>query len=101
MCIAVIWLCMALIFAWLERCHADSSSFHGCRYGAFPPRTWPEALVWCIAMVTVASLFAVINGFIVAAILSSARGRHRYKERMDNVMVGVELLTLPCQAFCR
>ena len=67
------------------------SSMIGLGYGAFPPRTWPEALVWCVAMVVLASMFAVINGFIVATILSSARGRHRYKERMDNVMVGLPL----------
>ena len=42
-------------------------------------------------MVTVASMFAVINGFIITTILSNARGRHRYKERLDNVMVSSHL----------
>lgn len=65
------------------------SAMIGLGYGAFPPRTWPEALVWCICMVVIASMFAVINGFIVATILSNARGRHRYKERLDNVMVSL------------
>ncbi|KAK9787865.1 hypothetical protein WJX73_005550 [Symbiochloris irregularis] len=77
------------------------SAMIGLGYGAFPPRTWPEALVWCIAMVTVASLFAVINGFIVATILSSARGRHRYKERMDNVMAALKARRLPPDLYKR
>ena len=32
-------------------------------------------------------MFAVMNGFIIATILSSASSRHRYKERMDMIMV--------------
>ena len=32
-------------------------------------------------------MFAVMNGFIIATILSSASSRHRYKERMDMIVV--------------
>ena len=59
----------------------------GLGYGPFPPRTWGEALVWSIGMIVVASMFAVINGFIVATILTSARGHARQKERLDVVLV--------------
>ena len=60
----------------------------GLGYGPFPPRTWGEALVWSIGMIVVASMFAVINGFIVATILTNARGHAKRKERIDVVLVG-------------
>ena len=44
-------------------------------------------------MVLVAVLFAVIVGFIVAAIRSSIQTKAKYKERMDTVVVSHEL---PC-----
>ena len=59
----------------------------GLGYGSYPPVTWGEALVWTFAMLTTASMFAVVNGFIIATILSSASSRHRYKERMDMIVV--------------
>ena len=58
-------------------------------WGSYNPVTWGEALVWTIAMVTVAVLFVVMVGFIVAAIRSSVRAQARYKEQMDTVMVGM------------
>ena len=39
-----------------------------------------------------ATMFAVMNGFIIATILSSASSRHRYKERMDMIVVSTPLL---------
>ena len=48
-------------------------------------------------MIVVASMFAVINGFIVATILTSARGRHGHKERMDLVLVCLLSLCLVLQ----
>jgi hypothetical protein len=36
--------------------------------------------------ITLASLFAVVNGFILSAILSSASARQKYKERMDLIL---------------
>ena len=43
--------------------------------------------MWSLGMIVVASMFAVVNGYIVATILTSARGRHGHKERMDTVLV--------------
>lgn len=43
---------------------------------------------------TTATMFAVMNGFIIATILSSASSRHRYKERMDMIMVRSSSLPL-------
>ena len=37
-------------------------------------------------------MFAVMNGFIIATILSSASSRHRYKERMDMIVVSPHYL---------
>lgn len=59
----------------------------GLGYGSYPPVTWGEALVWTFAMLATATMFAVMNGFIIATILSSASSRHRYKERMDMIVV--------------
>lgn len=56
-------------------------------WGSYNPVTWGEALVWTFAMITVAVLFAVMVGFIVAAIRSSGRSKAKYKERMDTVTV--------------
>ena len=58
-------------------------------WGDYNPVTWGEALVWIFAMITVAVLFAVMVGFIVAIIKSSVRAETRYKERMDTVMVSL------------
>ena len=41
-------------------------------------------------------MFAVMNGFIIATILSSTSSRHRYKERMDMIVVS----PLPLLSFC-
>eukprot|EP00884_Botryococcus_braunii_P019155 jgi/Botrbrau1/5923/Bobra.0366s0097.1 len=71
------------------------SGMIGLGYGAFPPRTWLEALIWCFAMVTLASLFAVVNGFILSAILSSASARQKYKERMDLILSATRSRELP------
>lgn len=56
-------------------------------WGGFNPITWGEALVWTFAMVVVAVLFAVMVGFIVAAIRSSSRANSRYKDQMDAIVV--------------
>ena len=56
-------------------------------WGPCNPVTLGEALVWTIGMVVVAVLFAVIVGFIVAAIKSSIQTKAKYKERMDTVVV--------------
>ena len=40
-------------------------------------------------MQATACMFAVMNGFIIATILSSASSRHRYKERMDMIVVSL------------
>ena len=72
---------------WLWCFMASVSGMIGLGYGPFPPRTWGEALVWSVGMIVVASMFAVINGFIVATILTGARGRSRQKEHMDLVLV--------------
>lgn len=31
-------------------------------YGAYPPVTWPEVLVWIFCMITCAIMFAFFNG---------------------------------------
>jgi len=31
-------------------------------YGAYPPITWPEVLVWIFCMICVATMFAFFNG---------------------------------------
>jgi len=64
-------------------------------WGDYNPVTWGEALVWTFAMVTVAVLFAVMVGFIVAAIRSSGRATAKYKERMDTVMVSLQTTVSP------
>ena len=66
-------------------------------WGDYNPVTWGEALVWIFAMITVAVLFAVMVGFIVAIIRSSGRAEARYKDRMDNVMMSS---TLHIDLFC-
>ena len=58
-------------------------------WGPYNPVTWGEALVWTIGMVLVAVLFAVMVGFIVAAIKSSIQTKAKYKERMDTVVVSL------------
>ena len=72
---------------WLFSVFSIVSGMIGLGYGSYPPVTWGEALVWTFAMLTTASMFAVVNGFIIATILSSASSRHRYKERMDMIVV--------------
>ena len=44
---------------------------------------------------TTATMFAVMNGFIIATILSSASSRHRYKERMDMIVVSSSSSSAP------
>ena len=34
-------------------------------------------------------MFAVMNGFIIALILSSSSSRHQYKNKMDIIMVSL------------
>ncbi|KAK9868627.1 hypothetical protein WJX84_000472 [Apatococcus fuscideae] len=80
---------------WLWSIFNIVSAMIGLSYGPFPPRTWGEALVFLIAMVTVAVLFAVFNGFILAAILYSSGSRHRIKKRMDDVLEMTRLRNLP------
>ncbi|KAL4419517.1 hypothetical protein ABPG77_002303, partial [Micractinium sp. CCAP 211/92] len=55
-------------------------------YGSYPPITWPEALVWVFAMITVATMFAVFNGLIFAFILQNNSGRQEFKDRMDRLL---------------
>ena len=52
---------------------------------------------YAVHMQATATMFAVMNGFIIATILSSASSRHRYKERMDMVVVRPPALS-PCPA---
>lgn len=70
--------------------HALASSMHCCQLCLFRqfavtlPHTTESA---AIGVQATATMFAVMNGFIIATILSSASSRHRYKERMDMIMV--------------
>ncbi|KAK9844915.1 hypothetical protein WJX74_008624 [Apatococcus lobatus] len=80
---------------WLWSIFNVVSAMIGLAYGPFPPRTWGEALVFIVAMVTVAVLFAIFNGFILAAILHSSSSRHRIKKRMDDVLEMTRLRNLP------
>ena len=82
---------------WLFSVFSIVSGMIGLGYGSYPPVTWGEALVWVFAMLTTATFFSVLNGFVIATILSSASSRHRYKEKMDMIMVGRVLLTSPTQ----
>ncbi|KAL3143569.1 Potassium/sodium hyperpolarization-activated cyclic nucleotide-gated channel 3 [Trebouxia sp. C0009 RCD-2024] len=80
---------------WLFSVFSIVSGMIGLGYGSYPPITWGEALVWVFAMLATATMFAVMNGFIIATILSSASSRHRYKERMDMIMETTDTRDLP------
>ena len=50
-------------------------------------------------MQATACMFAVMNGFIIATILSSASSRHRYKERMDMIVVSLSFTPYRSRAW--
>ena len=65
-------------------------------WGSYNPITWGEALVWTFAMITVAVLFVIMVGFIIAAIKSSSLGHTKYKDSMDAIMVSAPISVKIC-----
>ncbi|KAL4451791.1 hypothetical protein ABPG75_007453 [Micractinium tetrahymenae] len=71
---------------WLFSFFSLVSAMIGLGYGSYPPITWPEALVWVFAMMTVATMFAVFNALIFSFILQNSSGRQEFKDRMDRLL---------------
>ncbi|GAB4813250.1 hypothetical protein N2152v2_000296 [Parachlorella kessleri] len=80
---------------WLFAYFTLISSMIGLSYGSYPPITWPEALVWVFAMITVAAMFAVLNGLILSFILSATARRQQYQELLDAAVRLVDTQRVP------
>lgn len=47
---------------WLWSFFNFVSCLIGLSYGSYPPATWPEALLWIFAMLSLTVMFAMFNG---------------------------------------
>eukprot|EP00878_Enallax_costatus_P034394 GHUV01038128.1.p1 GENE.GHUV01038128.1~~GHUV01038128.1.p1 ORF type:complete len:493 (+),score=96.96 GHUV01038128.1:602-2080(+) len=80
---------------WTWSVFAVTSAMIGLGYGSYPPQTFPEAVLWTVEMMVMAGGFAVVNGFVLSAILEFLASKARYKAKLMQVRREVERRRLP------
>eukprot|EP00775_Hariotina_reticulata_P005141 gene5141-5381_t len=80
---------------WTWSVFAVTSAMIGLGYGSYPPVSFPEAVLWILEMIFMAAGFAVVNGFILSAILEALAGQARTKAKLMQARKAGERHGLP------
>ncbi|KAF8064640.1 FPS1 [Scenedesmus sp. PABB004] len=76
---------LSVFRCWLWSIFSVTSAMIGLGYGSYPPQTFAEAVLWTFEMIAMAAGWAIVNGFILSAVLESLAGKARYKAKLTQV----------------